>query len=193
ESRFLLFLFDPTQDPRWHQALKETNGHHQPPPPLVNVHRQEAVLREASIRIRKLLQISDGERLNRPLIVVLNKADAWLQLLGQRLPDCQGPSNSTIWALNIDEIQRQSAQLQRLLRTHVPEICFAAESLASTVYYVPASALGNTPRFDAAGQAFCRPGDIRPWNVTTPFLLGVNLTVGGLIARGHDPVPTNAL
>jgi len=196
ESRFLLFLFDPTQDPRWHQALKEKNGSDKLPPLNGSSSRQEAVLREASIRIRKLLQLPDEKRLDRPLIIVLNKADVWLRLLGEKRPaDCQGPSNSysSIWALNIDEITRQSTLLERILRCHVPEICFAAESLASTVYYIPTSALGKPPRFDENGQAFCRPSDIHPWNVTTPFLLGVNLTVNGLIARGHDPIPSHAV
>jgi hypothetical protein len=194
ESRFLLFLFDPTQDPRWHRALKEEAGPSVLPPLNGNTSRQEAVLSEASIRIRRLLRLPDDQRLDRPLIIVLNKADTWLRLLGeQSLPDCQGPSNSTIWALNIDEITRQSNLLQKLLKKHVPEICFAAESLSSKVYYIPTSALGNMPRYDEHGQAFCRPRDILPWNVTTPFLLGVNLTVNGLIARGHDPIPANAV
>jgi hypothetical protein len=195
ESRFLLFLFDPTLDPRWHRALKEANGSHKLPPLQENSPRQEDILREAANRIRKLLQIPHDKQIDRPLIIVLNKADVWLRLLGvDRLANCQGPSsNPSIWALNIDEIARQSLALERVLRAHVPEICFAAESVASTVYYVPTSALGNIPRYDDHGDAHCRPCDIQPWNVTTPFLLGVNLTANGLVARGHDSGTSDAV
>lgn len=183
ESQFLLFLFDPTQDPRWHQALKrESPG--VTIPMTRNAGRQEAVLREAAVRIRKLLKLPDNERHKRPLIVVLNKADVWLPKTTRRtLHPVVGRSNMGVWALDVAALTQQSEMMRSIVQTHVPELCIAAESFADTVYYVPVSALGTMPEFDESGAASIRPSDIQPWNVVIPFLTGLISTTTGFVAR----------
>jgi hypothetical protein len=131
-----------------------------------------------------MLKISDSERTERPFIVVLNKADVWLPMLGdKKLQRVVEPTNLGVSCINLTEIERQSELMRGLLQAYVPEVCFAAESFARQVYYVPVSALGSAPSFDADGKASIRPAAIKPWNVMTPFLLGLNLASNGYVAR----------
>ena len=186
ESEFLLFLFDPTQDPRWHQAMRRAMPD-VAMPSTRNSGRQESVLREAANRIRRLLKIAETARIDRPLIVAVNKADVWKPMLGgTQLERVIFETKLGIDGLNAAEIERQSGLLRGLLEQHVPEVCLAAESFSKRVYYVPVSALGAAPTYDEQGRASIRPASIDPWNVMTPFLLGLNVSANGYVARFAD-------
>lgn len=183
ESSYLLFLFDPTQDPRWHAAVRKAD-------PSVNfvatrhAGRQEGVLREAAMRIRRLRGMTDNAKYDRPLIVVLSKADMWQSLLGP--DDYRSPlfaSNRGMHAIGTEAVLALSGRLRRLLMENLPELAIAAESFCDRVYYLPASALGTSPRFDANGRGSIRPRDIQPALVTIPFLLGLSLVTQGLIPK----------
>ncbi len=181
ESSFLLFLFDPTQDPRWHAAMRKANPTLKMPR-TQHAGRQEGVLREAAIRVRKLLGLADAVLHNRPLIVILNKVDVWRSMLSPNdLDSVLSTSQYGIASVDLAKVAQRSNCLGQLLRDHIPEIVYAAESFCDTVYYLPASALGNPPQFDNEGHARVKPADIVPTGVTIPFLLGFALTTKGLI------------
>lgn len=181
ESSFLLFLYDPTQDPRWHAAVKRVE-------PALNIPRtrhagrQEGILREAAQRICRFRGMSDGAKHDRPLIVILNKVDLWSSLLprGKQYKP-QRRSDLGIDAISFREIDSVSLDMRELLMKHLPEIVFAAESFAETVYYLPVSALGHPPTVVGDGQFYMKPARIRPKWVTIPFLLGLSLVTAGLI------------
>src|SRR5262249_7837581 len=84
-SRLLLFLYDPTQDQRFRRLCAAGD------PNLADgrTSRQESVLHEAAVRVRRYTGLSHGEKHNRPLLVVVTKADIWAHLLER--PDFQEP------------------------------------------------------------------------------------------------------
>ena len=151
ESSFLLFLFDPTQDPRWHGAIRQRNPEARLP---VAKHsgRQEGILREAAARIRRLKGIADGVKYERPLFVVLNKADVWRGMLDKdalRVPFV--PSKHGVDSINIAAVNTCSKYCRNLLLEYIPEVVYAAESFCDTVFYLPASALGKSPQIQQIG------------------------------------------
>ncbi|HEX7376720.1 MAG TPA: hypothetical protein VF278_06385 [Pirellulales bacterium] len=180
-ANYLLFLFDPTQDPRWHAAMRKLDPQCKMP---VTRHAggQEMVLREAARRIHDLRELPDGVKDERPLIIVLNKADVWKTILGKST--WKNPlklTSSGLHAVDVDTIHEYSDRLRTLLAEHVPELVYAADMFFKRVYFLPASSLGTAPEFDAEGNARIRPCDIRPALVSIPFLFGTSLTTRGLI------------
>lgn len=183
ESSFIIFLFDPTQDPRWHTAIRQVNPASSLP---VTRHagRQEGVLREAASRVRRLKGIADGVKYDRPLIVVLNKADVWKEMLGDGLQKKPfGRTHYEIDGVRLPVVEEYSQRMRSLLLEHIPEIVYSAETFCKSVFYLPASALGNAPEYDCEGKGHIKPRDVKPWLVTLPFLLGVFLVTKGLIPK----------
>lgn len=188
ESGYILFLFDPTQDPRWHAAMRALNPKSKMP---VTPHagRQEGVLREAALRIQRQRGMADGTKYDRPLLVILNKVDVWKPMLSKG--DWKLPLKKTSYglqAIDMSAIIDYSDRLRTLLMKHIPELVYAAESFWERVFYLPASSLGVPPKFDDKGNALIRPQDIRPTFVTIPFLLGLSLVTQGLIPKSGEPV-----
>jgi hypothetical protein len=180
-SRLLLFLFDPTQDQRFRKLGQEkclgdwtmTSGRND---------RQEIVLQEAAVRVRRHTGLAQTAKYSRPLIVVLTKCDAWGELLeDQRIEEPWVP-HKDLFALDLDRIESLSAALRALLLRVCPEVVAAAESFAEHVVYVAASALGRSPApHPVNGVKSIRPSEIQPKGVTTGLLYGLCGTLRGLI------------
>ena len=139
--------------------------------------RQESVLAEAIDRIRSHTNLPFGQKYERPLIVVLNKVDSWLAMLGPsqiKLPLVG--TDDGFWALHQRRLMAISDGLRSLLMTHIPELVYTAEEFAKQVIYLPASSLGRTPSINDNGVATIRPSEIRPSFVTIPMLLGLAMT-----------------
>src|SRR5262249_35693750 len=121
QSRLLLFLFDPTQDPRFREKCqgKDTAL----PVPAVNS-RQEVVLLEVASRIRRLTNLHQTAKHPHPLFVVLTKYDAWAHLLGGKVlsEDPWKPTRRDISALDTERITSCSRQVRRLLQETCPEV-----------------------------------------------------------------------
>ncbi|MGE0609772.1 MAG: hypothetical protein AB7O62_21965 [Pirellulales bacterium] len=179
ESSFILFLFDPTQDPRWLAAVREKDPQ-AVLPKTPHAGRQESVLREAAVRVQKLLGRPDGQKHDRPLLVVLNKLDVWSALC----PNAAEPfirGQTGIVGLNMARVAEQSEALRTILLRHIPELVYAAEGFCEQIYYMAASSLGAPPEMGEDGQARIRPVDIAPRGVVAPFVLGMQLSTRGLV------------
>jgi hypothetical protein len=188
-SQVLLYLFDPTQDPRFRQLYRSATGDDLPAGKPM---RQELVLREAIARIRKLTGMSPDDRHHRPLIVVVTKYDVWKPLFDQgnerevvrwgkdRSSHTSAGSNHA--GLDREAMLARSQALRELLLQACPEVVSVAEGFARGVLYWPASPLGTPPLIDETGVPCVRPGSIQPVGVTAPLLLSLQLTVPGLIA-----------
>jgi Double-GTPase 2 len=190
QARLLLFLFDPTQDTRFQQLLHAK--HPQAPPLSGRTSRQESVLIEAATRVRRSLGLSQGTRHNRPLVVVLTKCDAWIDLLEDK--DLRDPwrTKDGLSGLERERIERRSAQARKLMMSVCPELVSAAEGFAQEVVYIPVSALGHSPRPGPKGPAM-RPCDIKPIWVTVPLLYSMSRWMPGLVPgvrRAAGGVPT---
>jgi hypothetical protein len=186
-SRVLMFLFDPTQHPRFRQACRgKTND-----PQMEGagrIPRQDLVLLEAANRIRAHSGLAQHAKYNRPLVVVAAKYDAWCPLLeltkGKPLQTSWvvRPVKSSLAALDLDTLRRMSDQLRTLLLEHAPEVVTAAEGFSDDVTYIPASALGHSPEIDPkTGYLSIRPRDISPMWAEVPLLYALHRSVGGLV------------
>lgn len=179
-SHVAMVFFDPTQDsnfrrrcpsgdPQLSGALRPGQLH--PPAGL----RQETLLREAAVRMRQYLGMSEEERVKRPLIVVVPKFDLLETMTGISLdtePYTEGkPGRPPL--MDLERVEQASGTLRDLFRELCPEFVAAAESLSVSVRYIPVSALGGSPvLIQREGQSFygIRPQDIRPRWVTVPLL-----------------------
>ncbi len=86
KSRALMFLFDPTQDMRFRRLCE---GKTSDPQMMVRSERfaqekpvrQETILSEAAMRVRRYAGIGQNQRFTRPLVMVISKYDSWAKLL----------------------------------------------------------------------------------------------------------------
>ena len=184
-SEALLFLFDPTQHPRFREACEDSSAD-----PQIHekkwTHPQHQVLAEAASRIRATAGLSHREKLDRPLVVVVTKHDAWCSLTGNRLIPTEAairPAGKIGNGLYKRQIESISSQTRRVLNEISPEIVAAAESLSSQVIYIPVSAFGQAPGTPESGQGplVIRPCDIKSHFVEVPLLWALNQVVNGLI------------
>jgi hypothetical protein len=180
-SRLLLFLFDPTQDQRFRKrCLEEADAS----PSLLSgrTSRQEAVLHEAAARVRRYSGLSHTAKHNRPLIVVLTKADVWGHMLEETEIGEPWIRAHTKVGLDLDWIERRSQEVRNLMVRICPEIVTTAEGFAERVVYVPVSALGQSPVVEEnTGNLAVRPSNIQPAWVTIPLLYGMSRWLPGTI------------
>jgi hypothetical protein len=188
-SNFLMFLFDPCQDPRFRSQLEGDQ-------PLSTrfVGRQDTYLIEALNRIRRLTNLAQTERSSRPLIVAVTKYDMWRHLVDSAHACDPWRDKGGKYGLDIGAIGQRSQELRTMLKRMTPEMVGAAESLSDHVVYMAVSALGNQPiRDSSSGKSMIRPIDIQPVGVITPMLYGLYLKAVGLIQfirpKGQQRMP----
>lgn len=177
-SRLLLFVFDPTQDQRFRESLSSAAA----APVAGRPTRQEAVLQEAATRVRRYAGLAQGQKHDRPLVIVVTKRDVWDHLLKDQ--DTAEPWARSDWlfGIDLDRVEARSRAVRELLAWMCPEFVAAAEAFAQTVVYVPVSALGQAPEPHArTGGPAIRPRDIRPVWVTAPLLYGMARALPGLV------------
>lgn len=191
QSRALLFVLDPTQDPRFSAAIRAMRGASVAAGPA-RMNRQEMILHEAAARVRRYTGLSHAERHPRPLIIVLTKLDQWSALLRDTDPGepWRVMSRLNQAALDIDRIEEQSGRLRQLLMQFTPEIVNTAEAFAQDVFYIATSALGEDTEVDPeSGFLAIRPQNIKPRWATAPLLYALSRTVPGLIPRFRRKPP----
>ncbi len=172
-SDIVFFLLDPTQDPRIRAQIRSLAG--EPvdgcdDSPL----RQELVLNETIVRIRKSLGLPTNEKHKALLMIVLAKADVWAPLLGHELngdEPVRADSNG-VGKFDFNSIGYTSKDCRAMLSKTSPEVVSIAESSFSRVIYVPVSATGGPAEEFRDGDAMqkgYRPQDIRPKWVLAPI------------------------
>jgi hypothetical protein len=184
QSQVVMFCFDPTQDPRLRkECLARTTD-----PQVVTAletRRQEAVFHELVDRVRRHAGLHQNQKHSRPLIVVVTKFDVWWPLIGARelpSPWAEVPK-STFSALDMSLVDSISKKVRSMLWDFSPEMVSAAEAFSDHVYYIPVSATGCSPEFDAATGRLLgvRPRDINPIWSEVPLLLTLARWGGGMI------------
>jgi hypothetical protein len=182
-SRVLMFLFDPTQDPRFRRAVGDRSNDPQMGD-RARTSRQETILLEAADRVRRYTGLGQTARHERPLMIVVTKFDAWSTLLeDERLTSpWVATKHDKLCALDMTQIESISDRVRSLLGRLTPELVAAAEGFASNVIYVPVSSLGRAPEVDAqSGLLGIRPRDLQPTWAEVPFLYAMARWMGGLI------------
>jgi hypothetical protein len=184
QSDVILFLFDPTQDHRFQKVCSKSVAD-----PQINISlggtarrsevNQETVLIEMIERIRLYSKLSYHEKHKRPLIIVLTKFDAWIQLI--KFPDFKKfwyrLADKPICVFNAKKVEEYSQILRKLLLELIPNLVSIAESFAESVTYIAVSSTGGQPIIDLETNATgYRPIDIKPFWVELPFLYAQTLT-----------------
>jgi hypothetical protein len=182
KSRVLLFLFDPTQNPRFRDHCRTFSKD----PQLYGAsrtERQETILTESAQRVRRYVGLSPHKKHDRPLLVIVSKADIWAPLLDASIetePLISVGDGSA--AVDLPRIEETSRKLRVLLKTWAPEFVAAAEDFCNTVLYVPVSALGRGPELrEDTGLLTIRPKDIHPHWVTVPVLYMLAKWASGML------------
>lgn len=180
----LLFLFDPTQHPKFRKACQGKSADPQMEQQKW-MNQQHQVLDEAAKRIRNLTRLPQNKKDARPLIVVVTKYDAWNSLIPGTLPPgwfMKQIEGSSVWGLDVDKLRSLSNKIRGILMKYAEEIVAAAEGFSSDVIYIPVSALGCGPEVDPASGAFTiRPRDVDPLWAEIPMLYALHRSVPGLI------------
>ena len=186
-SRVIIFLFDPTQDPRFRARIGAMSAD----PQLGDdapTRRQETILVETAARVRKIAGLSAAQPVNRPLLVVVPKADVWGKLVDLDLskepivPECV--ADRTLAGVDLDRVEGVSAIVREMLLGIAPEFVATAEEFSSNVVYIPISALGHSPQAIGGREGlWTRPNQIKPQWVTVPFLYMFARWTHDVIAR----------
>jgi hypothetical protein len=183
QAKVLMFLFDPTQDSRFRQRCKVVSTDPQIVEPPQTV-RQETILTEATLRVRKHAGLSAYQRYDRPLLVLVGKSDIWSWMLSEDIltepiiTDTDNPGH--LGAIDVGRVNRVSQALRNLLLEITPEIVSVAEDFAKDVVYIPVSALGHSPEKQQTGL-YVRPRDVKPRWVTIPLLYSYARWSSGLV------------
>lgn len=184
KSRALIFVYDPTRDPRFARAMADRGLGTRAPGPARGT-RQEVIFQEAALRIRRLTGLPADRRQDRPVIVALTKCDWWDAMLGLDPPGepLRVHPGSGAVALDMPLIETRSRRARRLLGEVCPELVTSVEGFAERVVYVPVSALGRgVANIDGRGPCL-RPGEIRPYWATIPMLLALSWEASSLVPR----------
>ncbi|MCH2136842.1 MAG: hypothetical protein MK101_09715 [Phycisphaerales bacterium] len=192
QSAAILFVFDPTQDPRVRRLCSTDDPqvqHGTRPGQAGTAVRQETVMSEAAARIRKHLGRSPQRLHDRPLIVILAKADAWIH----NLPDVDLSTEPFTtdpdgrMSLDMDRVRAVSGSCEAFIDAHCPELIAAARSFCSEVLFVPVSATGCHPELveqDERQFYGVRPSSMRPQWVTVPLVRALDEVLVELGVKG---------
>lgn len=196
-SRILLMFFDPTQDPRFRSRLQTDDPQlsHEARPGAKQqtvLLRQETLLQQAAVRIRRHLGLSQDKAINKPLVIVVSKADVLASLVDLPLgsePYAQADPDKPI-LVRSDLIDQVSDRIRRLFLDMCPEFVATAEGLSNAVRYIPVSSLGCSPEYTVRGETGfygVRPRNVKPRWVTVPLLYCLSQWAPGLIGVQNEP------
>jgi hypothetical protein len=170
----ILFLFDPSGDPRFRDILAKGTG-----TASNKAQRQDVLLTEMATRMRRHLGNQSTAKLEKPIIFGVSKADLLLHLLpGDISPYHTNESGQQ--CLDLTAISNMSAVLRKVIKKLAPELVHTVESIGHHVVYMPISALGHNPMKEGV-----RPCDIHAFWVEMPLVytlgsMGIIPTVGSL-------------
>ncbi len=184
-SRAVMFLFDPTQDPRFRAACRGSSTFSDGMAQNAGrLSRQETVLNEAAARIRRHAGLPHSAPYDRPLIVVLSKLDEWNHLLDTDRDGDHWRTQGGVTGIDMDHIEHLSELLRRILLHYCPETVAAADAFAKDVTYIAISSLGSkVARDPSSSLPSIRPAEIQPISVTAPLLYCLTRTSSRLIPR----------
>jgi hypothetical protein len=162
-SSGILFLFDPFNHPGFRRRMS-SDADPQLERPVVD--QQDVLLSELKVRVHRLLNLGVGERIDRPLAVLVGKCDAWMHWLGpEPFADPVGDHH-----LDLAAVERNSNAVRSLLLEIAPTVVGNAETTSSQVTYFPVSSFGHAPRRIGSGSYVPDPGQLSPILAEVPVL-----------------------
>ena len=177
-ARVLMFLFDPTQDPRL-RPKSRANSKAAQTASQAKMQRQETILIETAHRIRQNGNISPHKKIDRPLLVLISKSDVIRKLIDEDIttePFLKNPSGGPAF-IDFTRVEAVSKKIEALLLETTPEFVAAANDSFTYVRYIPVSAFGKAPEaipgeVGSNGQPAMgiKPKDIESSWVSVPIL-----------------------
>jgi hypothetical protein len=198
-SSALMFVFDPTQEPRF---VAECRGKSTDPQfaesssdrPLDQViDPQDVILTTADQNVKQWMGRELAAPLEVPLVVVVAKADAWAHLVKGGLPPFYAGDDESmaVQGFRAATVEFVSGRVRELLLRLCPAIVTAAERFSRRVCYIPTSATGCAPIIDGFSDppppAIPKPiykfrkGSIDPVWAEVPFLWILDRLTTGLV------------
>jgi len=178
----IFFCYDLMQDPRVRRALQGKTTDVQVIEPLATA-RQEIVLHEVIERFRRLNSLSQSERTERPLVIIVTKYDGWCGLLNDM--ELLRPivlREDGLAALDMAYVRDVSSQVRALLSQFSPELVNATEAFSKNVWFIPVSATGRPPTADpTTGFRGLCPKDIQPVWCDVPLAVVLSKFSSGLV------------
>ena len=185
-SKSLLFVFDPLQHTNFRRQTRKTSND----PQLdkdAKIWRQDEILEEAAKRFRRKTNLPDSEKIDKPLIVVVNKFDVWRCLTPKLKLESVDPYTKTKsgMALDIGLIKKVSDHVEKLLKKLAPEMVSTCRAFCSDVTYIPVSPIGNSPERNEEAEdkslLGIRPKNIKPIWAEVPLLYAIARSKNALI------------
>lgn len=162
----LLFLFDPTADPRFEDLIALSDKKKI----VQTLYQQQKILIETIDRIRKYSDLNVTQQYRKPVVVGLSKVDLLSEHLTSKgihldRPPLKWIEKGVSAALDSAGVGLISSQIRTLFYERAPEYVNTIESFAADVVYLPVSAIGHQP--DQRGVAV---DNVHPIWVEVPFL-----------------------
>ena len=190
-SSAMLFVFDPTREPAFIERCRgmspdpqfdETAAQQENEP-------QDVILATVDHNVKKWLGREIANPLDKPLVVILAKFDAWRHLIKGDLPPFATGSEgdfSTLHGFRVDEVERVSEKMRALLLSLCPSIVATAERFSRNVCYIPTSGTGCSPKIvgeapDGKPIFKFRRGSIQPIWAEVPLLWILHKLTSGLL------------
>lgn len=178
----LLFVYDPTQEVSFCAACREKSDDPQWKEPRITA--QATLFSEAMNRVRNYRGLLPTDRIDMPLIVVLQKFDAWSFLLDSSdLPTYLSETKQEEGRLNYnaEAVESVSRSCRSMLQKYAPEVLARIEGACrpDNVTFIPVAATGGPPSVAeedfpedevTVGAKYFRAGDIKPSWVEVPLL-----------------------
>ena len=193
KSQILMMFFDPTQDTRLStqcgsEGASESGGLSPQRGQHSMILRQETLLREAAVRIRRYLGLSENTGIKTPLLIIVPKFDVWAKDAGISIDD--EPFVSTeqedSLCMDLEKVEQNSRILRKVFQKLCPEFVSVAEHLTETVRFIPVTSLGCSPELvksDGRQYYGIRPNRVNPKWVTVPLLYALCKWASGLIPK----------
>jgi len=171
----ILFLFDPSADPRLRPMLDRGNG-----TASNYAQMQDVLLAELAAKSKKYMGNRGGRKLKQPLLFAVSKAD----MLRNALPsdvELYKVNDAGRLALDVAALRNVSDETESFLDKTVPEVAATARDISNDIWFLPVSALGHNPMREGV-----RPCDIKPMWAELPFVFtlaqrGIIPTVNGTL------------
>lgn len=171
----ILFLFDPSADPRMRPLLDRGNG-----TASNYAQMQDVLLAELAAKSKKYMGNRGGRKLKQPLLFAISKAD----MLRNELPmdvDVYRINESGCLSLDVAAFREVSDKTEAFLDKYVPEVSATARDISNDIWFLPVSALGHNPMKEGV-----RPCDIKPIWTELPVVFtlaqkGIIPTVNGTL------------
>ncbi len=171
-SSLIMFLFDPFKDSK---AVKDCDANDPQANVALRSINQGQILREMVNRIKKFRGMASFEKSDKILTVLVPKYDAWSNSFPfdlKDLPFTALDEKTFTYSLNFTIVKLVSYCTRQWLLARAPEIVSESEAFFETVYFLPVSALGHCPDFDATKNMIgIRPSDINPIWVDVPIYI----------------------